>query len=56
MKPTRSILDPAFKWIPACQTDLRARFAQMAAQAKKEKPKPEPKTQGPIDIQRRKTA
>lgn len=27
MKPPKSILDPAFKYIPAAQTDLAKRFA-----------------------------
>ena len=53
MKPPISILSKEFRYTDSANTNIRLRFAQMTAQTKKDKPKPEPKTQGPIDIQRK---
>ena len=59
MNPPKLLTDPTFDYTRSDLSDIRDTFRRLGWEApsqQKLKPKPEPKTQGPIDIQRRKTA
>lgn len=42
MKPPRSILNPAFKYVPAAATDVRKTWARARREMAQAQPKPAP--------------